>query len=225
MLEAASESAQELLDFIAPFHFGSSRTPTARELAHLDALVHTLEQSNPNPLLAQSFALLEGMWRCVFTSSPYVLGLDKIPMLDLSGVYQCVHLGPAPGSGHYFNIGELSRRGSVKLVCGEHAQIEASDTVRNRMELRYDYFYFAPRLIRSYEGHLHLAGGLEANRLARSFRLPFRKPGWQSILYLDSQLRVVRGNESGLFVLTKSAANLALAEAVGRRCATAPLVA
>jgi hypothetical protein len=176
-----NEPAKELLDFIEPFEFGSGRAPTSQEMTRVDALVRALQPANPNPVLAQSFAMLEGMWRCRFTSSPYVSGLDRVPMLELSGVYQSVHLGLEPGSGHYFNIGELSRRGSVKLVCGERARINVSGAVKNQ-----------------------LAGRLESDRSASSVRLPFRKPGWQSILYLDPQLRVVCGNEGGLFVLTRS---------------------
>jgi hypothetical protein len=202
MPSPACALTRALLDFIAPFQLGSGRMPTPLELIRVEEYATTLERNSPSPQLGQSFSLLEGMWRCLFTTSSYVLGLNNIPLVNLSGVYQRVHLGTVPGTGYYFNIGELSRGGSVKLVCGEHAHIETS-AVPNRIDLRYDYFYFAPRLAMRYEGHFRLADGLTANRLAASFRLPFRKPGWQSILYLDSQLRVVRGNEGGLFVLVK----------------------
>ncbi len=203
MPELPSPATRDLLDFISPFQIGSGRIPTPTELSQIERLVSNLELSHPKLTLSQSFPLLEGMWHCLFTSSPYVLGLDKIPLVKLSGVYQRVYLGSTPDVGHYFNIGELSHGSSVKLVCGEFAHIEASATAHNRIDLRYDYFYFAPRITQSYEGHFLLADSLQANRLARSMQFPFKKPGWQSIIYLDSHLRVVQGNEGGLFVLTK----------------------
>jgi hypothetical protein len=194
---------QELLDFVRPFGFGSGRCACARERRRIEDLVREHARRNPNPRLEDCFALLQGTWKCLFTDSRYVLGLDKMPGLNLSGVYQRIFVDSSRGEGHYFNVAELSRNGAVKLACGEYAHIHPSPSDPSRVDVRYEYFYFAQRLLTTYEGHEKLGTVLEANCLPGSLRLPFRRPGWQSTLYLDTQLRIVRGNEGGIFILEK----------------------
>lgn len=193
---------QQLLDFVTPFSFGSERTLTHYDRNMLDELVRALVQQAPELDLTESFSLLEGTWTCVYTNSRYVLGLNKMPFVNLSGVYQKVYI-EHDNAGHYFNIGELSHSSSVRLACGEYAYIHASPTEPGRIDVQYRYFYFAMRLLSTYEGHENLASGLEVNRLRRSFRLPFNKSGWQTVVYLDNDMRIVYGNEGGVFILTK----------------------
>lgn len=194
-----------LMQFIKPFQFGSAKFPTAQERIFIEVLVDELARDNPNPVVKESIDMANGTWQCLYTSSRHVLDLDKMPGLSLSGVYQKLQMDPESGKGYYFNIGELSRGGKVRMVCGEYARVAPSPSPckASCMDVRYEYLYFAPRVLGGYEGRARLSERLEENRLARSFRLPFRKAGWQSFLYLDHSLRVVRGNSGGLFVLAK----------------------
>ena len=194
---------QELLDSVKPYAFGTGRYPTPAALDDLERLIRQLERENPQPDLTQSFGSLEGMWRCLFTSSKYVLDLNKIPFVNLSAVYQRVTIDRAKNEGHYFNIAELSRGSAVKLACGEYAAIKPSAAAPAQVEVDYNYFYFAIRVLSDYEGKASLAAELENNQLPTSVCLPFRKSGWQSTVYLDHDLRIVYGNQGGLFVLVK----------------------
>ncbi len=196
-------ATQELLDFVRPFGFGGQRVAHAYQQRHIEHLVHQHARHNPNPCLRQSFSLLQGTWKCLFTDSRYVLGLDKMPGLKLSAVYQRISVDADRGEGHYFNVAELSRSGTVKLACGEYAHIRPSPFSAQRLDVRYEYFYFAPRRIARYEGRDELAAALKADRLSRSWRVSFRRAGWQATLYLDARLRIVRGNEGGIFILEK----------------------
>ena len=195
--------AQELLQYAQPFRIGSGRLPGASELKVIDSLIGNLEERNPTPVLKNAFERLTGMWECVFTSSRFVLDLDYIPFVSTSAVYQQVIVHRDAKTGHYFNIAELSHGDSVKCVCGECASIRPSESHAVRLNVQYEWFYFGWRLMSAYEGHQRVADELGADGLAKSFRLPFRGCGWQSTVYLDDHLRIVRGNKGGIFVLVK----------------------
>jgi hypothetical protein len=100
-------------------------------------------------------------------------------------------------------MAELSRGSRVKIVCGEYAAIKPSASVSSQVEVQYNYFYFALRLLSVYEGRASLVAGLENNHLPNSVRLRFHKSGWQATIYLDDNLRIVYGNHGGLFILVK----------------------
>jgi hypothetical protein len=199
----ACSRRQALLDLIGPFQLGSGRKPRESDICTLNILLEHLALENPTPVLSTAFQQVAGLWKCVFTTSRFVLDLDRIPGLRLSGVYQVVSIDPNLNSGHYFNIAELARGEKVKCVCGEFASIRPSQFDRVSMDVEYRLFYCALRMRSEYEGHRTLAAELQCDRLRGSVRFPFRRCGFQSIVYLDDELRVVRGNEGGVFVLLR----------------------
>jgi hypothetical protein len=198
-----SAPKQAVLEFVDPFRLGSGRRPRESDMRALDALIERLATHNPAPAFWNAFQQLAGFWECVFTTSRFVLDLDKLPGVKLSGVYQSVAIDADLRVGHYFNIAELTRGAKVKSVCGEFAAIRPSQFDPGRIDVEYEWIYFAMRLISEYEGPRAVAVGLESNRLRRRMRIPFHRSGWQSILYIDDELRVVRGNQGGLFVLVR----------------------
>lgn len=200
-----SSRKSELLACIEPFHAGSGCQPHAVEMKRLLALIHDLEEQNP-PNLEAGFSRIAGMWKCIFTTSRFVLGLDRIPAVQRSAIYQKVIVHADGKTGHYFNIAELSRGGMVRGACGEYASIQLSGAEPGRVDVQYHWFYFAFRVLSRYEGHESLSDGLETGHAPRLIRLPFHKAGWQSIAYLDDDLRIVRGSEGGLFVLVNEEA-------------------
>jgi hypothetical protein len=193
----------ELLECVLPFRLGLGRLPSAPELARIELLASELERENPTPNLEGAFDRLAGMWECIFTTSRFVLGLDRIPFVRTSAAYQRVIVDPGCRTGHYFNIAELSRAGAVRCVCGEYASVRPSEVNAVRLDVQYEWFYFVLRGPTAYEGHVAFADGLEAGRHRGGVRLPFRGCGWQSTLYLSDDLRIVRGNEGGMFVMIK----------------------
>jgi hypothetical protein len=196
-----SSGKSELLAYIQPFCVGTRHQPGIQEMKRVEALVDALQKENPTPDLRIGFSRVQGTWRCVFTTSRYVLGLDRLHLVRLSAVYQSVFVYPDGITGHYFNIAELSRGARVRAACGEYANVQLSDAVPGRLEVQYQWFYFAIRAWSRYEGHRTLSDHLETGAVRTCVRLPFHKVGWQSILYLDDDLRIVRGSEGGLFVL------------------------
>jgi hypothetical protein len=194
---------EELLACVRPFRFGSGRLPSTAELGKIELLAGELAKENPTPKLEAALDRLAGMWECIFTSSRFVLGLNRIPFVRTSAVYQQVVIEPGGTAGHYFNIAELSRGGAVKCICGEYATIRPSQFPEARLDVQNELFYFELRVSSAYEGHVAFADGLESGRNRGHLRLPFHQRGWQSTLYLSDGLRVVRGNHGGIFVMVK----------------------
>jgi PAP_fibrillin len=200
---ALLSKGQELLNYLRPFRIGSGRQPQPGELKELESLIGDLEKRNPTPEIKTAFERVAGTWQCVFTTSRFVLGLDNLPFLRTSAVYQQVIVHAGKKTGHYFNIAELSRGHTVKYLCGEYAGIRPSEFHPTRLDVQYEWFYFGWRFWLPYEGHEVVADELETGQLPKHLRLPFHACGWQATLYLDDELRIVQGSQGGLFVLVK----------------------
>ena len=198
-----SSRKSDLLAYIEPFHVDTGRQPDSRGMEHLQTLIRNLEQENPAPDMAAAFPQLAGLWRCLFTSSRFVLGLNQLRVAQLSAVYQYVVIHASGKGGHYFNIGEMSRESRVCGALGEYAVIRPSEAEPGRVEVQYQWFYAAVRVWSSYEGAQRLAARLETGRIPRKIRVPFHKAGWQRNAYLDDELRIVFGSEGGIFVLVR----------------------
>jgi hypothetical protein len=198
-----SPRIRELLSYIEPFHIGAPRRPDSRGMDHLQTLIRNVTEENPVPDIALAFPQLAGLWRCLFTSSRFVLGLNRMRVVQLSAVYQYVVINGDGKSGHYLNIGEMSRKGRVRGACGEYAAIQPSCMEPGRLDVQYHWFYAAFRIWSGYEGAQCLADRLEAGRVPRPLRVPFHKAGWQMHAYLDDALRIVFGSEEGIFILVR----------------------
>jgi hypothetical protein len=193
----------ELLDFIEPFPVGSGRMPDSNGMEHLKTLIDNLTTENPAPNIGAAFPQLAGLWRCLFTNSRFVLGLNGVRIAQLSAVYQYVVIDAAERTGHYFNIAEMSRNNKVRAACGEYAMIRPSGSEPDRLEVEYQWFYTAIRIWSPYEGARCLAGRLETGHVPRKIRLTFHKTGWQRHVYIDEDMRIVYGSEGGIFVLVR----------------------
>src|SRR5580700_11387931 len=106
MLVSPRKSA--LLAYIEPFHLGLRRQPDAKEMKRVEALISDLAGENPASDPRDSFRRIGGMWKCIFTNSRFVLGLDRLRVMRLSAAYQDVFIHADGASGHYFNIAEMS---------------------------------------------------------------------------------------------------------------------
>jgi hypothetical protein len=193
----------ELLAYIEPYHVGTGRQPDSSGFDTLRALIRSLAEHNPNPEISAAFPQLAGLWRCLFSSSRFVLGLNKLRVAELSSVYQYVVIDPSGKTGYYFNIGEMSRSRNVCGACGEYAAMQPSDTEADRLQVQYQWFYAAFRVWSEYEGAKLLAARLGAGSVPNGIRVPFHKAGWQQNVYLDDEMRVVLGSEGGIFVLVR----------------------
>ncbi len=167
------------------------------------AAITTLEAQNPHPQpLITAIDLLAGNWRLLYTSSQSLLGIDRFPLLELGNIYQCIR----PLTGAIYNIAEVSSllpgtNGLVAIVAGFTAVNESRVNVQfNRSLIGFQGLinYGDPdRLITAIEN------GQKFTAIDFKIDRGNREPAWLEVTYLDETLRIGRGNEGNVFVLTK----------------------
>lgn len=168
------------------------------------AAITELESSNPHPRpLVTAIDLLAGNWRLLYTSSQSLLGIDRFPLVQLGTIYQCIR----PTTQAIYNIAEVNSlipglNGLVTIV----ATFTPTDDRRVNVEFKRSVIslqgligYSDPdRLITAIEsGQKFTAIDLKIDRQGK-------QPAWLEVTYLDENLRIGRGNEGNVFVLTKT---------------------
>lgn len=189
----------DLLDAIAPTNRGLLATPDQKK--DILSKVAQLEARNPtiNPLAATD--LLNGNWQLLYTTSAELLGIDRFPLLALGNIYQCVWLEQQ----RIYNLAEINS------VLGGLVSVTAKFEVVSdkRVNVRFDRAIFGlqPAL-----GYQHPSQFIEAMQQTDKFNwfkgIDFtvssnREPGWLEVTYLDSTMRIGRGNQGSVFVLRK----------------------
>ncbi len=191
----------KLLAAIAGKNRGILATPVDKQA--ILAAIAELELQNPHPRpLATAIDILGGDWRLLYTSSQSLLGIDKFPLAKLGDIYQCIR----PTASAVYNIAEVTSlvpglNGLVAIVAKFTPVSEARVNVvfnRSLISLQRLFDYTDPdRLITAIEnGQKFTAIDLPINR-------PAKEPAWLEVTYLDENMRISRGNEGSVFVLTK----------------------
>ncbi len=189
----------ELLEKIAGVNRGLLTNETER-LA-IGAAIAQLEDRNPTPLPLEATALLEGNWRLLYTTSKDLLGLGRIPLLQLGQIYQCIRLREAK----LYNIAEIYGIPLCEGVVTVAAQF--TPVSEQRVAVQFQRSILGLQRVLGYQSPSQWIEQLsiQPKLKAIDFEIdPQRTPGWLDITYLDSDLRIGRGNEGSLFVLTKT---------------------
>ena len=192
----------KLIAAIADLNRGILATTIDRQA--ILAAVTELELRNPHPRpLTTAIDLLAGNWRLLYTSSQSLLGIDKFPLVKLGNIYQCLR----PTTSTVYNIAEVTSlipglNGLVAIVAKFTPVNESRVNVQFNRSLiglqRFINYSDPDRLITAIEnGQKFTAIDLPINRPAG------RAPAWLEVTYLDDTLRISRGNEGSIFVLTR----------------------
>ena len=191
----------DLLTAIAPLNRGLLATPEDRVAIHAMAL--QVEDRNPTPEPLSAPELLEGNWKMLYSSSTELLGIDKVPVVKLGNVYQCVRLATR----QIYNFAELTTLPYLEGLVSVSATFEPVS--EKRVEVSFKRGVFGLRRLLGYSGpnqfiqvlgqstKLNLLQGIDFEINAN------RTPGWLEITYLDEDMRIGRGNQGSLFILQK----------------------
>ncbi len=188
----------ELLGAIA----GKNRGLLATEIdkAAILSAVSQLEDTNPTPNPIEASELLEGNWRLLYTTSNSLLGLDRFPLLQLGQIYQCIRTSRA----RVYNIAEVMGipflEGLVSVVAG------FTPVSEYRVNVRFERSIIGLQRLLNYQSVNEFIEQIETGQKFSplDFSIKSREQqGWLDITYLDEDLRVGRGNEGSVFVLTK----------------------
>ncbi len=189
----------ELLEKIAGVNRGLLTNETER--IAIAAAIAQLEDRNPTPRPLEATALLEGNWRLLYTTSKDLLGLGRFPLLQLGQIYQCIRLREAK----LYNIAEIYGIPFCEGVVTVAAQFKPVS--EQRVQVQFQRSILGLQRILGYQSPSQWIEQLSIQPKMKAIDFEIdsqRTPGWLDITYLDSDLRIGRGNEGSLFVLTKT---------------------
>ena len=188
----------ELLEAIA----GKNRGVLANssDQSSILAAIAQLEDLNPTPAPVEAMHLLNGDWRLIYTDSQGLLGFEKVPLLKLGEIYQCIRAF----EGKVYNLAELQGIPLIEGLISVEARFEA--LTEKRVNVFFQRSLFGLQRVMNYTQPDIWIEQIEAGKkpLAAKVEIdPNRPPGWLDITYLDEDLRIGRGNRGSVFVLTK----------------------
>jgi len=188
----------DLLELIAGKNRGLFVTEPQKQA--ILAAIAQLEDYNPTPRPVEATELLAGDWRLLYTTSRGILGLDQVPFLKLGDVYQSIH----PTAAKLYNVAEVYGLPFLEGVVSVAASFVAVN--ERRVSVTFTRSLLGLQRLIDYQSPQKLIQQLESDQKFWAIDVAITNPdqrGWLDITYLDQDLRIGRGNEGSVFVLTK----------------------
>ncbi|MEO0835319.1 MAG: PAP/fibrillin family protein [Cyanobacteria bacterium J06642_3] len=187
-----------LLEAIA----GKNRGLLANEIDNVRVLstIQELEDDNPTQKPLEAKELLDGDWRLLYTTSKGILGLDRFPLFKLGQIYQCVRTSEAK----IYNIAEIIGLPMLEGLVSVGATFEPVS--ERRVSVMFERSIVGLQKFLGYKTPGKLVQQIESGKkfLPLDFKIDRgEQKGWLDITYLDQDMRIGRGNEGNVFVLTK----------------------
>lgn len=159
-----------------------------------------LEDRNPTLRPVEAGELLDGDWRLLYTTSKGLLNIDQLPLLKLGQIYQSIRVATTS----VYNIAEVY---GVPLLEGMVAvSAQFAPLSERRVQVKFERSILGLQRLVGYKSPSDFITQIEAGKkfAAVDFRLDNREQqGWLDITYLDNDLRIGRGNEGSVYVLSK----------------------
>jgi PAP_fibrillin len=188
-----------LLEAIAGKNRGLLATDADRQ--SILAAVVALEERNPTPRPLEALDKLDGNWRLLFTTSKGLLNIDQVPFCKLGQIYQYV----GASSASIYNVAEIYGLPYLEGIVSVAAKFEALS--EKRAKVNFERSIIGLQRLVDYRSVDHFIEQVEAGQKFRAidFNITNREQrGWLDVTYLDDDLRIGRGNEGSVFVLTKA---------------------
>ncbi|MFM6038010.1 MAG: PAP/fibrillin family protein [Sphaerospermopsis kisseleviana] len=188
-----------LLDAIAGTNRGLLATETQKQA--ILAAIASLEDFNPTPRPMQASHLLEGDWRLLYTTSKALLNLDRFPLCKLGQIYQCIRVETKS----VYNIAEIYGLPSLEGLVSVAAKFDPVS--ERRVQVKFQRSIFGLQRLIAYKLPATFIQQIESGKKFTAFDFPInsdQQQGWLDITYLDNDLRIGRGNEGSVFVLSKA---------------------
>jgi hypothetical protein len=175
-------------------------TNSSQQQAILAAIAN-LEDFNPTPRPLAASNLLEGNWRLLYTTSKALLNIDRLPFCKLGQIYQCIRVE----SNSVYNIAEVYGIPSLEGLVSVAAKFEPVS--QRRVQVKFQRSIIGLQRLIGYTSPENFIQQIESGQKFTAFDFPIQseqQQGWLDITYIDDDLRISRGNEGSVFVLTKT---------------------
>jgi hypothetical protein len=187
-----------LLEAIAGKNRGLLATESDRQA--ILAAVAELEERNPTPRPLEALDKLDGNWRLLFTTSKGLLNIDQVPFCKLGQIYQYVNVA----SSSIYNVAEIYGLPYLEGMVSVAAKFVPLS--ERRAKVNFERSIIGLQRLVDYRSVGHFIEQLETGAKFRAidFNISNREQrGWLDVTYLDEDLRIGRGNEGSVFVLSK----------------------
>ncbi|WP_017315378.1 PAP/fibrillin family protein [Mastigocladopsis repens] len=194
MLEKAN-----LLEAIAGKNRGLLATEQDRQ--GILVAIANLEDINPTPRPIESTHLLNGNWRLIYTTSKALLNLDNLPFYKLGQIYQYIRVE----NNSVYNIAEIYGLPFVEGIVSVAAKFEPVSG--RRVNVKFERSIISLQRLIGYDSPESFIQQIEVGQKLTAIDFPLNsneQQGWLDITYIDDNLRIGRGNEGSVFVLTKA---------------------
>ncbi|HLO86558.1 MAG TPA: PAP/fibrillin family protein [Nostocaceae cyanobacterium] len=188
-----------LMDAIAGTNRGLLATEDQKRA--ILAAIANLEDYNPTPRPLEASHLLEGNWRLLYTTSKALLNLDNFPLYKLGQIYQCIRVQ----TNSVYNIAEIYGLPSLEGLVSVAAKFEPVS--QKRVQVKFQRFIVGLQKLIGYQSPANFIQEIESGKKFTALDFPIKsdqQQGWLDITYIDHDLRIGRGNEGSVFVLSKS---------------------
>ncbi|MEH2214174.1 PAP/fibrillin family protein [Nostoc sp.] len=188
-----------LMDAIA----GTNRGLLATEEQKQSILVAiaNLEDFNPTPRPVEASNLLDGNWRLLYTTSKALLNLDRLPLCKLGQIYQYIRVDTTS----VYNIAEIYGLPFLEGLVSVAAKFEPVSG--RRVQVKFERSIIGLQRLIEYNSPVTFIQQIEEGRKFPGIDFAIKsdkQQGWLDITYIDNDLRIGRGNEGSVFVLTKT---------------------
>ncbi len=188
-----------LIDAIAGTNRGLLATQTQKQA--ILAAIANLEDFNPTPRPVEASNLLDGNWRLLYTTSKALLNLDRLPLCKLGQIYQCIRVETTS----VYNIAEIYGLPYLEGLVSVAAKFEpVSD---RRVQVKFERSIIGLQRLIEYNSPVTFIQQIEEGRKFPGIDFAIksdRQQGWLDITYIDNDLRIGRGNEGSVFILSKT---------------------
>lgn len=164
------------------------------------ATIAQLEDRNPTPHPVDALDKLDGNWRLLYTTSQELLQIDRFPFLKLGQIYQYIQTETAK----IYNIAEVQGLPYLEGLVAVAARFEPLSD--RRVKVDFERGVIGLQRLIGYRSPDSFIRQLESSKKFKAidFNITNREQkGWLDITYLDDDLRIGRGNEGNVFVLSK----------------------
>ena len=189
-----------LIDIVAGTNRGLL-VNAAQQQAILAAIAN-LEDFNPTPRPLAS-NLLEGDWRLLYTTSKALLNIDRLPFFQLGQIYQCIRVE----TNSVYNIAKIYGIPALEGLVSVAAKF--APVSQSRVQVKFQRSIIGLQRLIGYTTPGNFVQQIESghfqNKLAFDFPIQSQQQqAWLDITYIDDDLRIARGNEGSVFVLSKT---------------------
>lgn len=173
---------------------------TERDKQAILMAIARLEDHNPTPRPVEASDLLDGNWRLLYTTSKSLLNIDQLPLLKLGQIYQYIRAETTS----IYNIAEVYGLPYLEGLVSVAARFEPVS--ERRVQVKFERSIFGLQRLIGYQSPEDFIQQIETGKKFAAIDISLdrrEQQGWLDITYLDDDLRIGRGNEGSVYVLTK----------------------